>query len=112
MDGVWLRVISRQRRSQRFATGANRHGYELRQVNIDYFDEQGDHFSAALYTVDQDGQPDTLIANLDPPAEFYRGNVNHVFHPPGNTVLAANTTYALVVRPDSQGTDLGLGGTS
>ena len=31
------------RRSQRFATGANRHGYELRQVNMDYFDDfQGD----------------------------------------------------------------------
>ena len=97
------------RRSQRFATGANLHGYELRQVNIDYFDEQGDPFSVDLYTVNPAGQPDTLIETLDPPADFYRGNINHVFHPPGNTVLAANTTYALVVRPDSQGTDLGLG---
>ena len=54
------------------------------------------------------GQPDTLIETLDPPADFDLELVNHVFHPPGNTVLAANTTYALVVRPDSQGTNLGL----
>ena len=100
------------RRSQRFATGANLHGYELRQVNIQYSDSQRDPFSVDLYTVNPAGQPDTLIETLDPPADFHFALANHVFHPPGNTVLAANTTYALVVRPDSQGTNLGLGATS
>ena len=100
------------RRSQRFTTGANLHGYELKQVNIDYHDDQDDPISVALYTVNQAGHPDTLIAILTPPTVFHGPFINHIFVAPESTVLAANTTYALVFQPATSGTDLGLYSTS
>ena len=62
--------------------------------------------------MDQNGHPDTLIATLNPPVYFHPYLFNHVFTDPEDTVLAANTTYAIVVRPDTPGTDLQLLSTS
>ena len=99
------------RRSQRFTTGGNRHGYELKQVNMDYNDDERDPFSVALYSVDQNGHPDSLIATLNPPDDFHPSLNNHVFTPPENSILAAKTIYALVVQPDTSGTNVRLLGT-
>ena len=101
-------------RSQRFATGGNLYGYELESIGVAYYDSQGDPLSAALYTVDSQGRPDTLVAPLAAPSVFGETleATDHRFATPPGTVLDPGTTYAVVFRPETAGTDVRLQATA
>ena len=101
-------------RSQRFATGGNLYGYELESIAVSYKDIQSDRLSGALYTVDTQGRPDTLIASLARSPVFSWGltATDHRFAAPPGTVLDPGTTYAVVFRPETAGTDVRLQATA
>ena len=101
-------------RSQRFTTGGNLYGYELESIGVAYYDSQGDPLSAALYTVDSQGRPDTLVAPLAAPSVFGETlkATDHRFATPPGTVLDPGTTYAVVFRPETAGTDVRLQATA
>ena len=67
----------------------------------------GDAFSAAIYTVDASGHPDTLHASLSSPATF-GGQAD--FTAPVGTTLERETTYAAVFTPDTAGTTMSIDG--
>ena len=101
-------------RSQRFATGGNLYGYELESIGVAYQDSQKDLLSAALYTVDSQGRPDTLIASLARPTVFSDEltATDNRFAAPAGTVLDPGTNYAVVFRPGTAGTDVRLQATA
>ena len=105
-------------RAQRFTTGDNPYGYNFGSINFHFIfeedDDDDDTRSAALYTVDAQGHPDTLVESLAPPAAVSRALtfVEHRFEAPSGTVLDPGTTYAVVIRPDTAGTELLLGTTA
>ena len=80
--------------AQAFTTGARASGYTLSSVEVVSQDPEGDSFTVALYTVDDDGRPNTFRALLTAPNSFAAGTL--VFTAPANTTLRPNTTYALV----------------
>ena len=85
--------------AQVFTTGSNTGGYTLTSVEIVSADGSADTFSAAVHTVDASGNPDSLYASLTAPGSFAAGTL--VFTAPASTTLAASTSYAVVVDPDS-----------
>ena len=97
-------------RRQSFTTGNNRFGYVLESVNFEYAGSSGERpgFSVTVFEM-MGTRLGTTIAVLNPPANFHADFPDHVFTAPENTVLAANTTYALVVQSDR---DVGLSATS
>ena len=97
-------------RSQRFTTGGNLYGYELESIAVNYTDDQLDRLSAALYTVDAQGHPGTLVAPLAAPSVFgfTLAAHEHRFSAPPGTVLDPGGTYAVVFRPEMAGTDVDL----
>ena len=97
-------------RSQRFTTGGNLYGYELESIAVNYTDDQLDRLSAALYTVDAQGHPGTLVAPLAAPSVFgfTLAAHEHRFAAPPGTVLDHGGTYAVVFRPEMAGTDVDL----
>ena len=97
-------------RSQRFATGGNLYGYELDSIDVDYGDSELNALSAALYTVDAQGRPDTLVGSLTPPPYLNKTQavVENRFAAPPGTVLDPGTTYAVVFRPVTAGEDVRL----
>ena len=101
-------------RSQRFATGGNLYGYELESIGVGYRDRQGDRLSAALYTVDAQGRPDTLVASLSVTNRLRAdlAAVDNRFAAPPGTVLDPGTNYAVVFRPVTAGTDVYLQATA
>ena len=66
--------------------------------------------SAALYTVDAQGHPGTLVAPLAAPSVFgfTLAAHEHRFSAPPGTVLDPGGTYAVVFRPEMAGTDVDL----
>ena len=78
---------------------------------MEYVDPEADPVSVAVYTVNQQGHPDTLVATLEPPGFFHAVLVGHLFRAPNDIVLAANTIYAVVVRPVTSGTTVRMVGT-
>ena len=93
--------------AQSFATGSQTDGYAVTHVDIVSADVAGDSFSAAIYTTDSDGNPDSKVADLTPPSSFAAGTLT--FTAPANTTLAASTTYT--VRIDVTSSSITFGAT-
>ena len=96
---------SAARLAQAFTTGTNAGGYGLQKLIPDNLD--GDAFSAAIYTVDASGHPDTLHAALSSPATF---GSEAEFTAPVGTTLEPETTYAAVFTADTAGTTMSIYG--
>ena len=85
---------STSRSAQAFTTGDDEAGYVLTSVRIgSNFTNRS--YSAALYTANASGHPDTEVAALTAPASF--AELAEEFTAPADTFLRANTTYAIVV---------------
>ena len=93
--------------AQSFTTGMNDGGYVLSSIEI-VSTAQDRAFSVEIHTTDADGAPDTLFVTLTAPSDFTVADVE--FTAPPNTMLAANTTYA-VFLPDPLGSDAFLSAT-
>ena len=93
--------------AQSFTTGMNAGGYVLSSIEI-VSTAQNRAFSVEVHTTDADGGPDTLFATLTAPSDFSVADVE--FTATANTVLAANTTYA-VFLPEPSGLDAFLSAT-
>ena len=91
--------------AQSFATGSQTGGYAVTHVDIVSADGNGDSFSAAIYTTDSDGHPDSKVADLTPPSSFAAGTLT--FAAPANTTLAASTTYTILIDVTSSSLTLG-----
>ncbi len=89
-------------RSQRFSTGSHTAGYILSSLEIVSDDPHRDDFTAAVYTVNGSGDPDTLLAELTAPSSFTP--LTAVFTAPDGTTLDASTTYAVLIT--STGNDI------
>ena len=100
------------RRSQRFTTGANLHGYELSGVLVGYvFDRQGlPDFSISVHAVDTDGHPGTKVADFTYPEGDNERSLT--FEAPDGVTLDPGTTYAVVVTSGTTGTDIKLRATT
>ena len=83
-------------RAQRFTTGSNAAGYTLASIEITSVDSESDDATAAVWTVNASGFPDTVHASLTAPTGFDAGTL--VFTAPASTELAASTTYAVVIQ--------------
>ena len=84
--------------AQRFTTGSQSGGYTVTSVDIGYDDAGGDKFSAAIYTVDSDGYPDSEVFALTAPTgSWSTGTLT--FTAPANSNLAASTTYTVRMSP-------------
>ena len=100
------------RRSQRFTTGANLHGYELGGVQVQYVfsTRRNDHFSISVHAVDTNGHPGTKVADLTYPDGDNDRELT--FGAPAGVTLQPGTTYAVVVTPVISGTDIKLRATT
>ena len=97
-------TFSNQPAGQSFTTGGNAAGYTLASIVVVSSDTAGDAFSASVYTVDADNNPDTEHAALTSPSSHAAGPLT--FTAPANTELAANTTYIVVLTPVSSSVTL------
>ena len=93
-------------KGQRFTTGSQSGGYIVTSVDIGYDDAEGDKFSAAIYTVDNDGYPDSEAVPLTAPTGSWSAGDTLTFTVPANTAtadktLAASTTYTVRLAPSS-----------
>ena len=88
-------------RGQRFTTGSQSGGYTVTSVDIGYDDAEGDKFSAAIYTVDSDGYPDSEVIALTAPTGAWAAGTTLSFTAPANSTLAASTTYTVRIAPSS-----------
>ena len=84
--------------SQSFTTGPNTGGYILTSIGVvANLSASGDTFSLAVHTADTDGAPVALHADMIAPANFPAGETTVTFTAPPNTMLAADTPYAIVL---------------
>ena len=79
--------------AQQFTTGSVAGGYTLTGVDVD--SESSHSFSVSVCGVDNDGYPTTTCTNLTSPGSFAAGVLS--FTAPSNTMLTANTKYAVVM---------------
>ena len=86
-------------RAQRFTTGSQSGGYTVTHVDIGYDDADGDKFSAAIYTVDSDGYPDSEVFALTAPTGAWAAGTTLSFTAPANSTLSASTTYTVRMAP-------------
>ena len=86
-------------RAQVFTTGSHAGGYVLTSVRVDSDDDEGDSFSVSVCTVGSNGFPTSTCTALTAPGSFAAGI--RTFTAPTDTVLAADTSYAVVI--DSNG---------
>ena len=87
-----------RKRAQRFTTGSHAAGYNLSSVDI--VNSASLSFSLSVCETGSDGFPTSTCHNLTAPATFVAGTAT--FTAPANTILAANTTYAVVVTPSTR----------
>ena len=99
-----------EKRAQRFTTGAR--AAEMTGVGISWWDFQDDAVTVKVYTVDTDGDPDAVHATLTASDSVDTSDDYSVYTAPENTMLAASTTYAVVVEPATSGADVELGVTA
>ena len=97
-DNDWSDTVSR---AQTFTTGSRTGGYTVASVDIGYEDAEGDKFSAAIWTVDSDNEPDdgdnnNKVADLTAPTGTWGAGDTLTFTAPTGTTLDASTTYAVV----------------
>ena len=98
---------NRNDRGLAFTTGPNPGGYNLDSVGIVSADSAGDAASVSVCTVGSDTFPTSTCTALTAQGRFTIGE--RVFTAPSSTILAASTTYALVVgSPDGELLSLGL----
>ena len=95
----WSDSVSR---AQSFTTGSQSGGYTVTSVDIGYDDAEGDKFSAAIWTVDSDNEPDdgdnnNKVADLTAPTGTWSAGDTLTFTAPAGTTLDAGTTYAVVL---------------
>ena len=88
-------------KAQSFTTGSQTGGYTVTHVDIGYDDAEGDKFSAAIYTVDSDGYPDSEVFALTAPTGAWAAGTTLSFTAPANTTLAASTTYTVRIVDSS-----------
>ena len=98
-DSDWSDTVSR---AQSFTTGSQSGGYTVTSVDIGYDDAEGDKFSAAIWTVDSDNEPDdgdnnNKVADLTAPTGTWGAGFTLTFTAPTGTTLDAGTTYAVVL---------------
>ena len=98
-DSDWSDSVSR---AQSFTTGSQSGGYTVTSVDIGYDDAEGDKFSAAIWTVDSDNEPDdgdnnNKVADLTAPTGTWSAGDTLTFTAPAGTTLDAGTTYAVVL---------------
>ena len=86
-------------KGQRFTTGSQSGGYTVTSVDIGYDDAENDKFSAAIYTVDSDGYPDSEVFALTAPTGAWAAGTTLSFTAPANSTLAASTTYTVRMAP-------------
>ena len=91
------------RRSQRFTTGANQHGYEIRAIQVEYSLVGAENvaiasnFSISVHAVDTDGHPGTEVAASTGPDT---DNIRHLtFGFPDGLTLDPGTTYCAPPPP-------------
>ncbi|WP_420625273.1 cadherin domain-containing protein [Candidatus Poriferisodalis sp.] len=97
--------------AQAFTTGAHAGGYTLSNVKVVSQDPEGESFTVALFTVDDDGHPNRYRALLTGPDNFAAGTL--VFTARANITLKPNTTYALVFsRTFGSNANVSLGSTT
>ena len=82
--------------AQLFTTGSNEGGYTLSSIDVVSEDDEGDEFTVSVCTV-TGGNPSSDCTDLTSPSSFAKGTLN--FTAPANTVLAKDTTYAVVITP-------------
>ena len=80
---------------QGFTTGPASGGYALSGADIRYADSEGDSFSMSVCLANASGFPTTTCTALAAPGSFSVGTLG--FRAPSGTVLAANTTYLVVL---------------
>ena len=98
-DSDWSDTV---KRAQTFTTGSQSGGYTVTSVDIGYDDAEGDKFSAAIWTVDSDNEPDdgdnnNKVADLTAPTGTWGAGFTLTFTAPAGTTLDAGTTYAVVL---------------
>ena len=98
-DNDWSDTV---KRAQSFTTGSQSGGYTVTSVDIGYDDAEGDKFSAAIWTVDSDNEPDdgdnnNKVADLTAPTGTWSAGDTLTFTAPAGTTLDAGTTYAVVL---------------
>ena len=87
--------------AQGFTTGTHTGGYRLDSVSLQSEDQEGDAFSAEIWTVDSDGDPESFLYSLTAPASFARGEKE--FDAPSHALLEPNTAYAVVLSRTGSG---------
>ena len=86
-------------KAQSFTTGSQTGGYTVTSVDIGYDDVDDDKFSAAIYTVDSDGFPDSEVFALTAPTGTWSAGDTLTFTAPANSTLSASTTYTVRMAP-------------
>ena len=82
--------------AQNFTTGSRDGGYLLTRVLLKFVGARTDPISVSVCGVNSNSQPTSTCTVLTPPGSFPGGReVTRVFTAPENTVLEADTTYAL-----------------
>ena len=84
--------------SQSFTTGPNTGGYILTSISVVANSAaSGDTFSLVVHTADTNGRPVALHASMIAPSNFPAGESTITFSAPPNTMLEADTPYAIVL---------------
>ena len=81
--------------AQVFTTGSDARGYRLSSVDVISEDSDSDSFSLSVCSVGTDTHPTTTCTTFTAPSSFAAGTLS--FTAPADTVLEANTDYAVVV---------------
>ena len=81
--------------AQQFTTGSNASGYTLTGVDIRVEARHANTFSMSVCSVDASGYPTSTCTALTAPGDFTVRDLR--FTAPANTVLAADTMYAVVL---------------
>ncbi len=105
-DEDWSTTL---KRAQSFTTGSQSGGYTLTSVDIVSEDQNAAEFSAAIWTVDSDNEPDdgdnnNKVADLTAPGSFAAGTLN--FTAPASITLDASTTYVVLITPTVESASL------
>ena len=86
--------------AQAFTTGSFAGGYALESVDVKFGTIPATaSIAAAIYSATADGFPDTQVYSLTSPSTLAGSGVVRTFTAPAGAVLAASTTYFLVINP-------------
>ncbi len=83
-----------------FTTGSNSGGYTLTSIDIDFTRAFASTLGAQLWSATDQGAPNEKITDLEVPDTVMQTGITSLSAPSG-TMLAASTTYFVVVRPSA-----------